>query len=140
MVRLDVIPSIPHQRTVKISGCNLFSNEINRNMKTLITLKSQLIFIGTLQPSTQREFIRFSIINCVFFTFGTLHMITMLWFIVFDAETFDDYSKCSFYILTAALTIAWYIILVWNRKNYANFFRNLDGIIEESKLTSCLKI
>lgn len=107
--------------------------KISGIMKTFNTLKGQLRFIGTLQPSTKHQWIQFSLSNCVFFAICIFHCSTMFWFSAFEAETFADYSECSFYMLCAVMTFAWYTIMFWQRKEYTNFLAYIDKTIETSK-------
>lgn len=60
---------------------------------------------------------------------------TSFWYFAFTAQTFIEYSKCFYYMMSALLALIWYFIYIFQREKYAQAFVDLDILIEKSKST-----
>lgn len=73
-------------------------------------------------------------LNCIHFGLFTIYLLGNGWFLIFEAQTFAEYSECSFYLLCAALVLWWYLVYVVKRDEYSELMDDLDAIIGMSKL------
>lgn len=71
--------------------------------------------------------------NIIFIAFFINYFVTSLWFFVFAAQTFTEYSESFYYTMSAVLALSWYSIFLHQRQNYAQVFADIDTMIEKSK-------
>lgn len=90
--------------------------------------------VGALQSySTDRDRILFKISKYVALAAIIQYWVTTHWYVVFEADTFLEYSLCATFVLTASLCLSYYCIMLWQRTDALEFFIRLDALVEESK-------
>lgn len=73
------------------------------------------------------------ILNIVFIGMLINFFVTSLWYFAFTAQTFIEYSKCFYYMMSGLLGLIWYLIYIFQREKYAQVFIDLDILIGKSK-------
>lgn len=71
--------------------------------------------------------------NCTIYAIFIQHLAATIWFFAFNAQTFREYAESFFYICYAMQLSSWYTLNFLNRVKYEQFFKELDGIIAQSK-------
>lgn len=104
-------------------------------MESFRLLKTNLQVWGVLRsgPDFKEQLLRITM-NIVFFTVIIQHALAVIWFFLFDAQTFREYVESFFYICYALQVFSWYTMHFMNRTKYGQFFAELDAIIAQSKL------
>lgn len=107
---------------------------------TLDTLKYYFGWLGILSFDSQPRNILFaSILQWIYCGMFALYVLTTSWFFVFDAVTFQDYSRSFFFVSIATLSTIWYVIHVVRRNEYADIFQDFEHIIGTSENIFCTK-
>lgn len=100
----------------------------------LDTLKEHFLWLGILQFDAQphRMFIA-KALNVICAAILAFYISMPFWFLIFDAVTFEDYSRSFFFFMCGSLCASWYTIYLVCHRKYAEIFDDLDDIVEKSK-------
>lgn len=85
------------------------------------------------RDSSRRELVLCILINWIYFGMFVVNLMTMIWYLAFDAESFRDLTKCFFYMCCNMFPISWYSVYLWQRTEYIDLFNDLDALIARSK-------
>lgn len=88
--------------------------------------------MGILHPSTNREWMRFTVSNCALFIIYSSYLISVVSFLFIEAQTFIEYADATFQTLSGVLFVIWYTMMVWDRKGFSQLFSRLDANVEQS--------
>lgn len=103
-------------------------------MNLFATLNKYLRLSGILPwDSTFRGRIISLIINFAFFGNYFILFLSTLWFFLFEAVTFSEFSECFYFLNCSLLLISWYLIYLLKREEFVALFAKLTEIIEERK-------
>lgn len=101
---------------------------------TLDTLKQYFQWLGILQFDLHPYRVPFATIsNCICVGILIFYAQSTSWFFIFDAVTFQDYSKSFFFFLSASLGLSWYATYCMGKDELAAIFDDFDGLIEKSQ-------
>lgn len=101
---------------------------------TLDTLKRNFRWLGILQFDSQpNRMIIAAILNCICGGLFGFYVLSNLWFFIFDAVTYEDYSRSFFFCLSSSLGALWYATYLMGKNKYADIFDDLDDIVEKSE-------
>lgn len=111
---------------------HLLANQFVSKFKmTFETLKRYFRWIGILPFKSHPMFGH--ILSCICGGLLFIYVLTTSWFFIFDAVTFEDYSKSFFYFLSASLGAGWYTMYLTRNTKLGNTFESVDEIIQKSK-------
>lgn len=71
-------------------------------------------------------------LNCALLFAYTVYMLTILFELIFYAETFGERSEGFLFSVGSILVFSWYIICVRKRQSYQTIFNQLNEIVEKS--------
>lgn len=99
-------------------------------MNTFALLKNYLRLSGVLRwSSSYYGHVIGATLKCVFFVNYLLHFLQTLWFLLFEAVTFSEFSESFYYLNGSVLMISWYAIYSFRKEDFVEIFDNLNKII-----------
>ena len=102
-------------------------------MELFQSLKSYLRRLGILPwSSNPRAKIFVSLWNCFLFGLYVCYFLAPLCYVLSTAQTFDNYTKMSIYLLSSLLLTLWYSVCVWQKAEYQALFLELENVMERS--------
>lgn len=100
---------------------------------TLDTLKRYFRWLGILEYDSHPNRLQFAmILKCICGGLLSYYVLSVHWYFIFDAVTFEDYSRSFFFCLSSSLGASFYVTYLMRKKEYADIFDDLDVIIEKS--------
>lgn len=73
------------------------------------------------------------IINFIFFGGFFMLFYSTLWFFLFEAVTFSEFSESFYYLNCSFLMTSWYTTYLFKREKFIGIFEKLNNIIEKRK-------
>lgn len=70
--------------------------------------------------------------HVIFVIFETLFAITLVAFLLYDAESMGEYGATFFTLITIMLAFVIYFVMVWKIQNIMKFTENCERFIEKS--------
>lgn len=103
-------------------------------MNSFVVLKKYLRLSGVLpwDSSHRGKFIS-AALKCVFFANYFMVLWQTLWFVLFEAVTFSEYSEGLYYLNGSLLMISWFTAYSFGRKKFVQIFEDLNKIIGKRK-------
>lgn len=111
-------------------------------MKILAAVKSILTFFGIVpipeemlpqQLQQLTPVINFIYPLCMFLSV-LCYNLSVFYFLLFEAQTFSEYSECGFHLAVSFSHVVSYIILFQARSKLSALFIDSDGMVKKSKL------
>lgn len=103
-------------------------------MKPFDTLLRLMHMMGLFQEdkSSRNKFIRI-ILNCVVIGIFLIYIVSTIWYFLFTAQKFTEYTECVYYITCALAMPVFYLTFLWQGKEFNRFLTELNEIIESSE-------
>lgn len=102
-------------------------------MNTLASVKSHLTHHLPLALQSYQ-----SVINFLYTSFWLISLVTyslaVLYFVLFEAETFVEYAESAFYCSVTFLHVVSYVILVQTRSKLFGLLKDSDAMVQERKM------
>lgn len=126
---------------IRIFTNSSFPKKAQRKMATLASVKGHLTILGIVPiseemlPSLLHPLL--SVINFVYplcwFLSVLTYNITVVCFVLFEAETFIEFAECGFYCSVSFLHVVSYAILFQTRLELFALFKDADEMVQKSK-------
>lgn len=101
-------------------------------MESFELVKRNWLLMGISEWKTKRERLLCISRMCGMCTIIISFTVSTSWFLSFEAETFHEYSECSYMVLSCPVQIIWYSTQIWQFKYFSELFTRLNDIIDES--------
>lgn len=97
-----------------------------------IQMEREKIFLKDSTPKA--KYIALATRCGILFIFFTSFTLAPAWYLVFEAETLMEHSQCIIFALAGILISVWYSTLIIQAEKYAALMKELNSIVEKSKL------
>lgn len=103
-------------------------------MKSFGTLLRLMHMMGLLQEdkSSRDKFIRI-LLNFVIIGIFLIYIVSTIWYFLFTAQKFTEYTECVYHITCALAMPVFYLKFLWQGKEFNGFLTDLNKIIESSE-------